>query len=74
MNCITCKNGRMFPGQVTVSLTRGETLVVIKQVPAQVCDNCGEYTLDADIAQRVYSQADTAAAHNAEVEILRYAA
>jgi len=74
MNCIACKNGHLYAGHVTLSLTRGETLVVIKQVPAQVCDNCGEYTLDSDIAHRVYSQADAATTHNAEVEILRYAA
>ena len=58
MNCIACKNGHLYLGHVTLSLTRGETLVVVKQVPAQVCDNCGEYTLDSDIAHRVYSQAD----------------
>lgn len=74
MICTTCKNGQSVPGTVTVSLTRGETFVVIKGVPANVCDNCGDYTLEADIAQRVYELANDAVAHHAEVEILRYAA
>ncbi|MBK1733576.1 type II toxin-antitoxin system MqsA family antitoxin [Thiococcus pfennigii] len=74
MNCATCKNGQGVPGTVTVSLTRGETLVVIRGVPASVCENCGDYTLEAGIAQRVDDLANDAVAHRAEVEILRYAA
>ena len=74
MNGIACKNGELSAGRVTVSLTRGETVVVIKNVPAQVCGNCGDYTLEADVAKQVYRQAEAAATHNAEVEILRYAA
>ena len=74
MNCPTCKNGETAEGLVTVTLTRGETTVLIKAVPAEVCGNCGEYYLDQAAAQRVYEQADAAVARHAEVEILRYAA
>jgi ribosomal protein L32 len=48
--------------------------VVIKNVPAEVCDNCGEYYLEAPVARKVYHQAEEAAQRKAEVEILRYAA
>lgn len=74
MICTTCKNGRSVLGTVTLSLTRGETLIVIKSVPANVCINCGDYTLEASVAERIYQQADEAVADHAEVEILRYAA
>jgi hypothetical protein len=57
-----------------LSLNRGETVVVIKDVPAEVCVNCGEYYLDSAAAQRVYVQADAAVARNAEIEVLRFAA
>jgi len=47
---------------------------VIKKVPAELCDNCGEYYLDDTVAEWVYSQAENASARSAEVEVLQYAA
>jgi hypothetical protein len=57
-----------------VALNRGQTTVVLKGVPADVCDNCGEYYLSQAVAQRVWSVADAAVRSGAEVEIIRYAA
>lgn len=74
MTCMICKTGEIAPGKVTVTLERGDTTVVIKKVPAEVCDNCGEYYLDDAAAEWVYGQAENAVARRAEVEILRYAA
>lgn len=74
MMCVLCKNGVTRPGTVTVTLERGKTVVVVRDVPADVCENCGEYYLDSAIAQEVYQRAEGAVARNAEVEILRYAA
>ena len=42
MNCVICKHGETRPGKTTVTLERKATTVVIKNVPAQVCSNCGE--------------------------------
>ena len=39
---------------------RGETTVLIKEVPAEVCGNCGEYDLDDEVARRVYGPAEDA--------------
>ena len=74
MTCVLCKNGETRPGTVTVTLERGKTVVVVRDVPADVCENCGEYYLDSPVAQEVYQRAEAAVARNAEVEILRYAA
>ena len=74
MKCVLCKSGETRPGTVTVTLERGKTVVVVRDVPAAVCGNCGEYYLDNDVAQRVYERAEEAVARDAEVEILRYAA
>jgi len=59
---------------VTVTLNRGDTVVVIKDVPADVCQQCGEYFLDEATSARVMAMAEEAVKHHAEVEILRYAA
>lgn len=74
MKCVICKMGETRHGQVTVTLQRGELTVLIKNVPAQICENCGEYYLSDDITDQVLKQAEASAAKNAEVEILRFAA
>lgn len=74
MKCVIYKMGETSTGKVTVTLQRGELTVLIKNVPAQICENCGEYYLSDDIADQVLKQAEVSAAKNAEVEILRFAA
>ena len=74
MDCGICKTGQIKPGETTVMLERGETTVIVKGVPADVCDSCGEYYLSEVVAQRVYDSAEEAVRRGAEVEILRYAA
>jgi YgiT-type zinc finger domain-containing protein len=74
MHCVICKIGETEPGVVTVTLTRGETIVLVKGTPADICRNCGEYYLDEAVAAKVYATAQEAADRHAEVEILRYAA
>lgn len=66
--------GETSAGQVTVTLQRGELTVLIKNVPAQICENCGEYYLSDEITDQVLKQAEASAVKNAEVEILRFAA
>ena len=42
MTCVICKRGELRLGTATVALERENTTLVIKEVPAQVCANCGE--------------------------------
>ena len=74
MKCVICKTGNTQPGKTTVTLQWEQTVVVIKDVPAQVCEDCGEYYLDDNVARSIYAQADGAVHRHAEVEIIRYAA
>jgi YgiT-type zinc finger domain-containing protein len=74
MTCGICKNGMTQPGHVTVTLQRGDTTVVLKQVPADVCRNCGEYYLSSEVTEQVLQRAEAAVRSGAEVEILRFAA
>ncbi len=74
MKCMLCKNGETKPGNVTVSLNKDETVVVIKDVPADVCVNCGEYYLSSAVASDILQKAEIAASRGVEVEIIRYVA
>ncbi len=57
-----------------MTLQRGETIVVTKNVPADVCENCGENYLSDSVAEKVMARAEEAVKNGVEVEILRYAA
>ena len=48
--------------------------MILKRVPADVCETCGEYYLASDIAAQVLAKAEAAVVSGAEVEILRFAA
>ena len=74
MTCAICHTGRTHPGEATVTLQRGNSVIMIKEVPAHICEDCGEYYLDEPEAQKVYALAEDAAHRNAELEILHYAA
>lgn len=74
MRCVICKGGETRPGHTNVVLQRGETTVVIKAVPAEICDTCEEYYLDETISARVLAMAEQAVAQGAEIEVLRFAA
>jgi YgiT-type zinc finger domain-containing protein len=71
MSCLTCKVGEPEPDYTTVTLERGGSVVVFKQVPAQICDNCGEKQIDAEVTRQLMTRAQDAIEKGAEVEIVR---
>jgi YgiT-type zinc finger domain-containing protein len=74
MQCVLCKHGTTYPGKVTVTLERDSSIIILKDVPADICENCGEYYLSQSTTVAVLSLAEQAIEHKAEVEILRFAA
>ena len=74
MKCAICRQGETHAGKVTVTLQREETTVILKGVPAEICDSCGEYYLSEQIASNVLERAEFAVGKGVEVEILQFAA
>ena len=72
MKCVICRNGETRSGAATVTLERGGATVVIKDVPAEVCGNCGEHYLSDDTTAEVMGLAEEAEKHGAEIEVPRY--
>ncbi len=72
--CVFCKGGRLGPGHTTMTLERGAMTVVIKHVPARVCDTCGEAYLEEAVVEQLFREADEAVARGAEVEVRQYVA
>jgi len=74
MKCTICKHGETRRGTATVTLTRNVTTVVIKGVPADVCDNCGEEYVDEATTARLLSTVEEAAREGVEVDVREYIA
>lgn len=74
MRCVLCKHGDTRPGTSTVTLERGNSIVILRSVPSEICENCGEFYLSSDIAKQTLKIAEKAVANGAEVEILQFAA
>lgn len=74
MECVICKQGETAAGLATVSLQRDDATIIIKEVPADICENCGEYYLSETISERVLAIAEKAIENNAVIEVLRFAA
>lgn len=74
MICLICKQGEPRPGHATATMQRGGCTVIFKDVPADVCENCGEYYLSDSVTRELLRRAEVAVQNGAEVEILGYAA
>jgi YgiT-type zinc finger domain-containing protein len=74
MKCVICRQGETRLGTATLVLERDGRTVIVKHVPAQVCENCGEeYVDEAAVAAALHS-AEHAVRDGAEVVIREYAA
>ncbi len=74
MRCIICKTGQTKPGKATVTLERHETTLVVKNVPAEVCTNCGEEYVDNKTAAQLLKTAEEVAQRGVQVDIRSYKA
>ncbi len=74
MNCVICKHNKTKLGLVTVTLQRGESTIIFKEVPAEICSNCGEYYLSEEISEKLLKRAERAVQNGAMVEIQKFAA
>ena len=74
MKCTICKHGETRSGRTSVVLQRAGATVIIKDVPADICANCGEYYLSDEVAAEVLEFGESAFRAGAELEIRRYAA
>lgn len=74
MKCVMCKQGETQPGTTTMTLERDATTVVFKNVPAEVCQTCGEAYLDAATTKHLLHILEEAARVGVQVDVRSYAA
>lgn len=73
MNCIVCHHGDTRPGTTTVTFHRDGRTLVINEVPADVCENCGEAYIAEDVTTELLRIASEARQAHAIVLIRDYA-
>lgn len=67
--CPVC-GGLKEDGFTTFSADLGENLVVVRHVPAQICNQCGEEWIDNLTAQKLETIVDEARRKNHQLEVL----
>lgn len=74
MKCVICRHGQTRPGMTTVTLTCDELVLVVKNVPALICDNCGEEYTDRNVTSHLLEIAEEAARSGVQVDVRSYVA
>ncbi len=74
MKCTICKNGETKNGFTTTSLTRKNTTIIIRGVPSQICENCGESFFTEEATSELLRLANIAVSSGIEVEVREYKA
>ena len=74
MKCIICKSGETIDGNTIVSLNKDETVVVFKNVPCKVCNNCGEKYLDQEVVQSLLKIAAEINTSGVQIDVREYKA
>jgi YgiT-type zinc finger domain-containing protein len=70
--CPICGGGRV-PGKTTFTAELGTGILVVRGVPATVCDQCGERWIDDETASDLERRAEDARRRGVEVEVVSFA-
>jgi YgiT-type zinc finger domain-containing protein len=72
MKCVICKHGETVEGFTTVTLEKNGATIVFQQVPALVCDNCGEKYVRRETSSALLREAREIMANGVKVDIRDY--
>lgn len=71
MNCALCR-GKLKKGIVNHIIDSGEGIIIIKNVPANTCNQCGEYYVDTETAIKLENIIEELGKNKVEVLIINY--
>jgi YgiT-type zinc finger domain-containing protein len=72
MKCPICKHGETISGKATLTLERKTATLVFKDVPAQICNNCGEEYFTDSTTQAIMKQAELAITQGVQIDVRQY--
>jgi YgiT-type zinc finger domain-containing protein len=74
MKCPICRNGSTSAGHATITLEHEGTVVVFKEVPAEICEVCGEAYTDTATTDVLLQRTRKAGEQGVEVQVQHYIA
>jgi YgiT-type zinc finger domain-containing protein len=72
--CFHCPEGEYKPGTTTRTLEDGDTVLVVKEVPALVCDKCGDAAFSEKVSERLEALITEAASTSVQFEVRHWRA
>ncbi|HJR78442.1 MAG TPA: type II toxin-antitoxin system MqsA family antitoxin [Anaerolineales bacterium] len=72
MICLVCRQADLVEDVTSVSFQRGETHLVINDVPARVCPSCGEAFVDEETAVQLLRNAEEMFQAGMRAEVIEY--
>jgi len=69
MNCSLCRNGRLRPGTKANVFERDGTVLIVRDVPALVCDQCGDTYYDPEVTDRCRLMLNDAVGRNEQIVV-----
>lgn len=70
MQCTMCKKGETKGGKSTVTLTEGKFVIVFRNVPANVCRDCGEEYISEKSTKTLLETAKESLKRGTAVEVM----
>ena len=70
MICVICKNGETEPGTTTSTLEQDDMIIFIKDIPAKVCNNCGEAYMGSETVGRLLDMSPENSERDDDVEVV----
>ena len=74
LKCVICKSAETLPGKASVTLERGGMTLVFEGVPAEVCQNCGEAYVSAEVSRQLLESAEQASRSGVQVDVREFVA
>jgi YgiT-type zinc finger domain-containing protein len=72
MKCVICRSGDTVSGKTTVTLEREGVILVFREVPADVCANCGEAYVDEAVSVELLETARSSAVSGVRMDVRDY--
>lgn len=70
--CVICAHGSLEPGRTISTLRRGRSTAIVRDVPARICDNCGEEYFDGEVTDRLLKIAEAVFGSGIEIAVRDY--
>lgn len=71
MNCVMCK-GTLENKNTTFMIELDNCIIIIKNVPSQVCKQCGEVTYSDEVAKQLEKLVNTVRNTITEITVINY--